>query len=161
MFSVVQAVLLRPLPFHDPSRLAITFDSPVHDQETKVFVPYSDFQEWAKNNRSYVTMAAETWIRDPRFMLGRGAPQSILAIPVTVDFFSMLGVAPQLGRTFTRSDLSQGCTVVLAHSFWQSHLAGQASIVGQHLALEDSSCTVLGIMPPLFVFFPVPTDMWV
>ncbi len=160
IFSIVQAVLLRPLPYRDPSRLVLTFDAPVHDKETKIFVPYRDFQEWTNKNHSFVAMAAETWIRGPRFMLGRGAPQSILAVPVSLDFFSMLGVPPQLGRTFTRNDLSQGCTVVLAHSFWQSHLGGQAGIVGQHLTLEDSSCTVIGIMPPSFVFFPAPSNMW-
>ena len=160
VFSIVQAVLLRPLPYHDPSRLVLTFDSPAHDPETKIFVPYRDFQEWAAKNHSYGAMAAETWIRGPRFLLGRGAPQSILAVPVSQDFFSMLGVPPQIGRTFTRGDLSQGCTVVLAHSFWQSRLGGKAGIVGQQLTLEDSSCTVIGIMPPSFAFYPAPTDMW-
>jgi putative ABC transport system permease protein len=160
VFSIVHAVLLRPLPYRDPSRLVLTFIAPVHDKDTGFFALYRDFQEWANKNHSYVAMAAATWARGPRFMLGRGAPQSILGVPVSVDFFSMLGVPAQLGRTFTRDDLSQGCTVVLAHSFWQSHLGGQAGIVGQHLTLEDSSCTVVGIMPPGFVFFPAPTNMW-
>jgi putative ABC transport system permease protein len=160
VFSIVQAVLLRPLPYRDPSRLVLTFVRPVHDKDTGFFVQYRDFQEWSRKNRSYETMAAATWARGPRFLLGRGAPQSILAIPVTVDFFSMLGVPPQLGRTFTRDDLPHGCSLVLAHSFWQNHLGGQAGIVGQHLTLEDSSCTVAGVMPSSFVFFPAPTDMW-
>ena len=160
IFSIVQAVLLRPLPYRDPSRLVLTFDAPVHDQESKIFVPYRHFLEWKSKSHSYADMAAETWARGARFMLGRGAPQSILAIPVSVDFFSVLGVPPEIGRTFTRDDLSQGCTVVLAHSFWQSHIGGQAGMVGQRLTLEDSSCTVIGIMPPGFVFFPVPSEMW-
>ncbi len=160
VFSIVQAVVLRPLPYRDPSRLVLTFDAPVHDRETKIFVPYRDFQEWTKKNHSYAAMAAETWIRGPRFLLGRGAPQSILAVLVSQDFFSMLGVPPRAGRTFTRDDLSQGCTVVLSHSFWQSHLGGEAGIVGQHLTLEDSACTVIGIMPSRFAFYPAPTDLW-
>jgi putative ABC transport system permease protein len=160
VFSIVQAVLLRPLPYHDPSRLVLTFDAPVHDKDTGFFVQYRDFQEWAGRNHSYAAMAAATWARGPRFLLGRGAPQSILAVPVSVDFFSMLGVPPQLGRAFTRDDLSQGCTVVLTRSFWQNHLGAQSGIVGQHLTLEDSPCTVVGIMPPSFVFYPAPTDMW-
>ena len=160
VFSIVQAVLLRPLPYRDPSRLTLTFDAQLHDQDTGFFVQYRDFQEWANKNHSYVTLAAATWARGPRFLLGRGAPQSILAIPVSVDFFSMLGVPPQLGRTYTRDDLSHGCAVVLSHRFWRTHLGGQAGIIGQHLTLEDSACTVVGIMPPGFVFFPAPTDMW-
>ena len=160
IFSIVQAVLLRPLPYRDPGRLVLTFDAPVHDQETKIFVPYRHFLEWKSKNHSYVDMAAETWARGARFMLGRGAPQSILAVPVSVDFFTVLGVPPELGRTFARNDLSQGCTVVLAHSFWQSHFGGQAGVIGQRLILEDASCTVTGIMPASFVFYPLPTEMW-
>jgi putative ABC transport system permease protein len=160
IFSIVQAVLLRPLPYRDPSRLVLTFDAPVHDKETKVFAPYRHFLEWKSKNHSYTGMAALTWARGPRFLLGHGAPQSILAIPVTTDFFSVLGVPPELGRTFARDDLSQGCTVVLSHSFWQSHFGGQAGMVGQHLTLEDSSCTVIGIMPASFVFYPAPSEMW-
>ena len=97
IFSIVQAVLLRPLPYRDPGRLVLTFDAPVHDQETKIFVPYRHFLEWQSKSHSYVDMAAETWARGARFMLGRGAPQSILAVPVSVDFFSVLGVPPGLG----------------------------------------------------------------
>jgi putative ABC transport system permease protein len=160
IFSIVQAVLLRPLPYRDPTRLTLTFDAAVHDRTGVFFAPYRHFQQWAEKNHSYEAMAAETWARGPRFLLGRGAPQSILAVPVTVDFFSVLGVAPQFGRTFMHDDLSQGCAVVLAHSFWQSHLGADSRIVGERLTLEDSSCTVIGIMPPGFVCFPVPTEMW-
>ena len=160
VFSIVHAVLLRPLPYRDPSRLVLTFDAPVHDKDTGFFVQYRDFQDWAKKNHSYSAMAAATWARGPRFLLGRGAPQSILGVPVSTDFFSMLGVPPQLGRTFAQSDLSQGCTIVLSHSFWQTHLGGQTGIIGQHLTLDDSACTVIGIMPPSFAFYPAPTNLW-
>jgi putative ABC transport system permease protein len=160
IFGIVQAVLLRPLPYRDPTRLTLTFDAAVHDRTGVFFAPYRQFQVWAEKNHSYEAMAAETWARGPRFLLGRGAPQSILAVPVTVDFFSVLGVAPQFGRAFTRDDLSRGCTVVVAHSFWQGHLGADPRIVGTRLALEDSSCTVIGIMPPGFVCFPAPTEIW-
>ncbi len=160
IFSIVQAVLLRPLPYYEPNRLVVTFEFPVHDKETKIFVSYRHFLEWAKKSTSYEKMAAETWVRGPRFMLGRGAPQSILAVPVSADFFSVLGVPPQIGRTFSQADLSQGCTVVLRYSFWQSRLGRQADIAGKHLTLDDSSCAVIGVMPPSFAFYPLPSDMW-
>jgi hypothetical protein len=95
IFSIVQAVLLRPLPYRDPSRLVLTFDAPVHDQESKIFVPYRHFLEWKSKSHSYADMAAETWARGARFMLGCGAPQSILAIPVSVDL--EIGIRMALG----------------------------------------------------------------
>ena len=160
IFSIVEAVLLRPLPYRDPGRLAVIWDSPVHEQGSKIFAPYRHFQEWRDKNQSFDGLAAETWIRGPRFMMGHGAPQSILGVSASVELFDVLGIPPQLGRTFVRSDLSQGCTVVLSHKFWQTHLGGKADIVGQHLALDDQSCNVVGVMPSGFVFFPLPTDLW-
>jgi hypothetical protein len=131
VFSIVHAVLLRPLPYRDPSRLVLTFDAPVHDKNTGFFVQYRDFQEWAKKNHSYESMAAATWARGPRFLLGRGAPRSILAVPVSLDFFAMLGVPPQLGRTFTRDDLSRGCTacwrILFGRAIWADKPASSAS----------------------------------
>lgn len=73
IFSIVEAVLLRPLPYRDPRRLVLTFDALAHDKETKIFVPYRDFLEWQSKSRSYEKMAAETWVRSPRFMLRREA----------------------------------------------------------------------------------------
>ncbi len=160
VFSIVQAVLLRPLPYHDPSRLTLTFDAPVHNHDVKFFLPYRHFQEWSKASRSYSAMAALTWASGPRFLLGRGSPQSITGIPVTTGFFSVLGVPAQFGRTFTRDDLSQGCSVVLSHSFWQNRLGAESNIVGRRLTLDDKSCTVLGVMPPGFVFFPAASNLW-
>ena len=127
IFSIVEAVLLRPLPYRDPNRLAPTFDAPIHDLETKIFVPYRHYLTWKEKNTSYTDLAAETWARGPAFLLGRGGPQSILAVPVTVNFFGVLGVPAQLGRTFLTDDLRQNCSVVLSHTFWQSRLGGQAS----------------------------------
>ncbi len=160
IFSVVEAVLLRRLPYRDPARLVVIWDSPVHDKGSMIFVPYRHFLEWRNKSQSFAGLGAETWARGPRFLMGRGSPQSVLAIPSTVELFDVLGVAPQLGRTFALDDLSQGCTVVLSHKFWQTRLGGKPEIVGQRLALEEESCTVAGIMPASFVFYPLPTDLW-
>src|SRR5581483_5927668 len=100
VFSIVDAVLLRPLPYRDPGRLNLIFETQTHNTESKFFVSYRHFQAWAERNRSYSALAAATWARGPRFLAGRGAPQSILGVPVTVEFFSVLGVPAQLGRTF-------------------------------------------------------------
>src|SRR5262249_38219863 len=132
----------------------------IHDKSAKIFASYRHFLEWRSKNQSFEQVSGAVWFRGPRFLMGRGAPQSILGIPATVELFDVLGVPPQLGRVFTRSDLSQACTVVLSHRFWQTQLGGDAAIVGQSLTLDDSPCTVVGVMPASFVFYPVPTDLW-
>ncbi|PYV20243.1 MAG: hypothetical protein DMG24_23410, partial [Acidobacteria bacterium] len=83
-----------------------------------------------------------------------------LAIPASVDFFSLLGVQAAQGRTFAPADLEHPCTVVLAHRFWQSRLGGQSGLVGGTLTLGQKPCRVVGIMPEDFSFFPKQTNLW-
>src|SRR4029453_14522628 len=80
--------------------------------------------------------------------------------PATIDLFTLLGVDPQLGRTFESGDLSHGCTLVLTHRFWQEVLDSPHDLAGLHLALDDRACIVPGVMPWGFPFFPEPTAMW-
>ena len=161
IFSIVQAVLLRPLPFHDPGRLVVVWERALHEKGlAKLFDIYRDFDTYRKDNRSFEKIAGATWATSGRIMTGRGSAQSVLAIPATVDFFSMLDVAPEAGRTFAVEDLTRGCSVVLEHRFWRNTLNGDKSIVGQSLRLDDQECTVLGVMPESFVFYPDQTAMW-
>ncbi len=113
IFSVVEAVLLRPLPYRDPSKLVIVFDSPVHQRGSEIFIPYRHFLEWKKQSGSFSGLAAMTWVGGQRVMTGHGAPQPVFAPPASVDFFDVLGVTAQLGRTFAPDDLTRACTVVL------------------------------------------------
>jgi len=101
----------------------------------------SHFLEWKSKSHSYVDMAAETWARGPR------SPVEHPGLAVSVDFFSVLGVLRSLGA-------------LLREMIYPSHFGGQAGMVGQRLTLENSTCTVIGIMPSSFVFYPLPTEMW-
>jgi putative ABC transport system permease protein len=83
-----------------------------------------------------------------------------LTLPVTADFFGTLGVAAKQGRTFTDNDLRSGCSVVLSDRFWRGPLHANPAIVGQSLTLDDRACTVLGVMPPTFAFYPPQTQIW-
>jgi putative ABC transport system permease protein len=161
IFSIVQAVLLRPLPFHEPGRLVVVWERALHEKGlAKLFDMYRDFDTYNKNSQSLEKSAGLTWAVSGRILTGQGKAQTVLAIPATLDFFSMLGVAPELGRTFSRDDLTRGCSVVLEHRFWQSSLNGDRSILGKTLRMEDQECTVLGVMPASFVFYPDQTAMW-
>src|SRR5207249_6989053 len=89
-----------------------------------------------------------------------GSPHHVLAIPASADFFSLLGIPAAQGRTFGPGDLQNGCTVVLAYSFWQKDLGAPAGIVGAPLSLSGKPCTVAGIMPRGFDFYPKQTSLW-
>ena len=86
----------------------------------------------------------------------------MFALPVTPDFFSLLGVPARVGRTFSESDAGRGCLVVLAENFWRNVFGGVKSIVGSSIRLDDQVCAVIGIMPPDFAFLPpeAPVSMW-
>ena len=160
VFSVVHAVLVRPLPYRDVDRLVAVWAGHVTDQSlAKIFARYDDFEHWKRSSRAFEQLAAATWATGDRILTGRGPAKVVLAIPTTVDFFAVLGVSPRLGRPFDAGDLSRGCTVVLAHRFWLNTLAAP-DIVGQNLALDDLACTVIGVMPERFAFYPEAADMW-
>ena len=164
VFSIVHAVLLAPLPFHEPERLVAIWTREIHAKGTsKLFDLYNDYENWKADARSFEGVAGITWSPQASpggILTGRGPARSVLAMPVTVEFFSLLGVRPLIGRTFEPAD--RGCNVVLSHSFWQSGLGGQKDITAQALRLDDRECTVVGVMPPGFAFLPpeAPVAMW-
>jgi putative ABC transport system permease protein len=163
VFSIVHGALLRPLPYREPGRLVAIWDHNVREGNlSKVFNSGDDFETWKRSAHSFEEMAAGTWAGGlSRTLTGRGAARQVLAMPVTESFFTLLGVSPSLGRAFTEGDRSRGCSVVVSHSFWNSVLAGDRGIVGGGLTLNRESCTVLGVMPPGFSFYPPKTDLWI
>lgn len=161
VFSVVRGVLLRPLPFEDPHQLVAIWDRGIHEKDlSKLFDSYRDFEEWRRTARSFESVAAATWATGGRILSGSGPARQVLAIPASAEFFSTLGVNAALGRTFMPSDESNGCSVVLGNTFWRNALGADGSVVGKSLSLDQSQCTVLGVMPPEFAFYPTAADMW-
>jgi putative ABC transport system permease protein len=161
MFSVVEAVLLRPLPYQHADRLVVVWQTDARHRETGGwFDTYREFENWEQHSHSFEKLAAATWATGGETLLWHGDRRDVLAIPVSLNFFSMLGVPAQLGRTFTQADLANRCSVVLAHNFWQSRLGGTPGLVGQSLTLGDKDCAVIGIMPRDFSFYPKQTELW-
>ncbi|HXU50094.1 MAG TPA: permease prefix domain 1-containing protein, partial [Candidatus Binatia bacterium] len=125
IFSILNAVLLRPLPYKDPGRLVVIWKQPVRDRAAiPVFDTYAEFQDWSAASRSFEQAAAATWASSGAILTGVGRAREVLAMPVSLTFFKLLGVPPQMGRTFQPGDLNAGCAVVLRHRFWQTDLAG-------------------------------------
>ena len=161
IFSIVNAALLRPLPYRDPSRLIMVTDRNVRQGGLAVFFPrYRDFDEYQRRATTFEFLETATWATGGTTMTGRGAATGVVAFPVSLAFFDMLGVKAAMGRTFLPDDKNRGCSVVLAQAFWAGTLGGDAKIVGQSLALNRQSCIVLGVMPKGFSFYPPATDVW-
>jgi predicted permease len=161
IFSIVNAVLLNPLPYPNADRLVVIWEKLVRNPKgTAVFDSYRDFETWKNASRSFELLAPATWATGGQILIGNGAARNVLAMPVGIDFFPLLGATPELGRTFQPDDLHRGCTVVLKHSFWLAAFGGQKDVVGKHVSLSEQACTVTGVMPAGFTFYPDAASMW-
>ena len=161
VFSVVEAVLIEPLPYRDVDRLVVVWDGHVKDSSlAKIFASFDDFDTWRQHGTSFEQIAAATWATGDQILTGVGDAKVVLAIPSSVELFAVLGVPAATGRTFEPDDLTRGCTVVLSDRFWRTTLAARGDVVGRSLALDDRACTVVGVMPARFAFFPEAADMW-
>jgi hypothetical protein len=161
IFSVVNAVLLHPLPFRNPDRLVVIWERFISNPNSPpVFDSYRDFENWKSGSQSFERLAPATWKAEGQILTGAGPAREVFAMPVGIDFFSLLGVAPELGRTFQQDDLRAGCTVVLKHSFWIDTFGGQTGVLGRHIQLNQNACSVVGVMPSEFAFYPDAAALW-
>jgi putative ABC transport system permease protein len=153
IFSIVNAVLLRPLPYEDAERLTL-FRATEADKESSYF-SYPDITDLRERQQSFEQIAA---IRSGGWTLtGVGDAERLPGARVSAEFFSMLGVKPVLGRVFSPEEDRPGAerVVMLHHNLWQRRFGGDPNIVGQRLMLNGYQHTVIGVLPPEFHFFPV------
>ena len=161
VFNIADAVLLRPLPYRDPARLVMLWqDDTAYGFPRNNPSPWA-FLQWRKHNQVFEDMAALT--HTSFNLLGRGEPEYLHADTVTANFFSVLGVAPALGRTFTADDGRPGAplTAVLSYGLWVRRFRAQPQVVGQDLLLNGAKYTVAGVMPRGFQFLNPEVDLWV
>ena len=150
IFSVVNAVLLRPLPFRDPSRLVLVIEKSKYPTIT---VSYQNYLDWRDQSHSFESMEA---IYGANMTLtGKGEPERLVARRVTAGFFSMLGISPKIGRNFMPEEDSAGGTpvAILSYGLWQRSFGGSNNILGQTINLDAQPYTVVGVMPAGFKFF--------
>jgi putative ABC transport system permease protein len=151
IFSVVEGVLLRPLPYKDPSRLVMVSEKNLKRGFPEFDVTPPDFIAWRAQNQVFSSMAA---IRGHDYALtGAGTAEREQAAEVSPEFFGILGVPPELGRGLQASDDDPGKppAVVISHRLWRDELAGDPHVIGRVLALDSKPYTVVGVMPPSFV----------
>ncbi len=159
IFSVVYAVLLRPLPFKDPDGLMVIRETKI-PQFPEFSVAPGNFLDWQKQNTVFEQMAAIN--TSPFNLIGTGEPERLQGQRVTDGFFAMLGAQPQMGRVFTPEEDQPGHSnvVILSHGLWQRRFGGDPNILNQTITLSGQSYTVVGIMPTTFRYGGRNTELW-
>ncbi len=153
VFSVVDAVLLRTLPYRDPDRLVLVWEkNPTLGAMVGDRVPaaYTNFAEWVRQQNSFEAIAGFEDVSLNR--TGTGEPERIAGARVSANFFSVLGVTPLLGNPFdyAEADASRNHVAVLSYPYWQRHFGGSPEALGQMLTLNDASYAVVGVLPAGF-----------
>jgi predicted permease len=159
IFSVVNGVLLRPLPFPEPDRLvALTHRAPGLDDSISDASPAFYFT-YRDNNRTFESVAL--WFANAVTVTGAGDPEEIQAVRATREFLPTLGVRPLLGRAFTEAEDQPGGprTVILSYSYWQRRFGGATDILGKTLTIDGAPAEIVGVLPQAFRFLEQQADV--
>jgi len=163
LFSVVNGVLLNPLPYPEPDQLITLHQSKPNFAQGAI--PYPNFRDWKKENETFTAMAISR--RTSFSLIGAGEAEQIDGRWVTAEFFSVYGVRPSLGRNFSQGEDEPGAgpVVMITADFWQRKFGGSADVLGKSLTLDDKSYTIVGVLPPTFTLYRgldvyVPIGQW-
>ncbi|HEU4508115.1 MAG TPA: ABC transporter permease [Pyrinomonadaceae bacterium] len=161
IFSVVNTVLLRPLPYTDPDRLVMVWEEGTPDGFPINSASAANYIDWRDQNQVFTDAAV---IGRVTFNLtGAGEPERLDGRRVSANLFPLLGVQPHVGRTFSAEEDGPGANrvVMLSHALWQRRFGAQPDIVGKHLTLSGETYEVVGVMPPQFQFPSRNDQLWV
>ena len=171
MFSVINAVLLRPLPYHEPQRLVTIWEQSPERNLYEMPISFANLRDWVDQNHTFDQISAYTFTNFN--LIGVGEPKRLGAVRVSANLFSVIGVAPELGRAFLPEEDREGANhvVILGHALWKNRFGSDRAILGRSLTLNNQSYTVVGVMSSGFQF-PVgfgymgkvlndPTDLYV
>jgi putative ABC transport system permease protein len=150
IFSVVNAVLLRPLPYAGADRLVFLWSEAPKQNIKETATAYATISEWGRQNTSFDDLA----VFDPTSVTLTGAadPERVMSIRASANYFPLLGVAPALGRAFTADEARQRArVVVLSHGLWQRRFGASPGILGQTVEIDGASSQVIGVMPESFL----------
>ncbi|HYC60529.1 MAG TPA: ABC transporter permease [Thermoanaerobaculia bacterium] len=162
IFSIVNSVLLRPLPYDEAEQLVRIHDSKPPELERFPVSP-GNFTRWRASTRSFERVAAYHSAGRPLVLTGGARPEQLEASRVSANLFALLRVKPALGRTFSVDEEESGRdrVLLLSHSMWQQRFGGDPRIVGRTVTLSDNVYTIVGVMPPSFRFPSETTQVWV
>ncbi len=157
IFSVVNAVLLRPLPYHQPERMAVVRET--YGEGLKGTVSGPNFVDWRTRNRSFEHLAA--YRTRALTLLGEDDPEEVAAALVSSNFFQMLGLPPTVGRGFAPGeDEGEGSVAVISDGFWRTRFAAARDVIGRTVTLSGKAYSIVGVAPP-GLDFPAGRQVWV
>jgi putative ABC transport system permease protein len=153
IFSVVKGVLLSPMPFPEPERLVTVWERYPALNIERNDPAAANYVDWKAQSQSFDSLAMFTWVKGVN-LTGGDEPVRILSASVTANLFQTLRVGPLLGRVFTAEEETMGRdqVVLLGYNLWKSRFGGDPAVVGKTVSLDARNCTVVGVMPPGFVF---------
>ena len=148
VFSVVDGVLLRGLPYPDADRITMVWLDNRREKIKEDITSYPNYRDWRDQNTSYQHLAGYT---ESAFALtGAGEPERLIGAQVTANFFDVMGITPMTGRLFTTANETEGQdgVVVISHGLWQRRFGGAADVVGKTITLSTRPHEIIGVMPP-------------
>jgi putative ABC transport system permease protein len=160
IFSAVNAIILRPLPIHEPDRV-VWLHSRVNRTGGQLGTSYADFLDWKAQSHLFESMAAMYFFSAT--LSGHGPPQHIKVVGISASGFDVWGIQTASGRNFTNADDDPGANrvVILTYAFWQHQFGGDPSILGKDLVLDDRQYTVIGVLQPTPINVLTQSDVYV
>ena len=160
LFSVVNAVLLRPLPFSEPDRVVAVFESNPEKGFKRFSASPPNFMDWRDQNKVFSDIAA--YVRSPVALTEHGEAARLRTVSASPSLFAVLGVSPFLGRPFVSEEGQRGHdhVAILSHTLWQERFGGDRRVLGQSIQLDGESYEIVGIMPAEFQFPISGADLW-
>jgi predicted permease len=159
VFTVVNGVLLRPLPYPEPDRITMIWLDNRRQGIKEDITSYPNYRDWRDQNRSYAHVAAFT---SSSFNLsGAGEPERLIGAQATANFFDVMGIQPLIGRVFTEAQETPGndAVIVLSEGLWQRRFGGARDVLGRTITLNGRSHEVIGVMPAAFRM-PADAELW-
>jgi predicted permease len=161
IFSIADAVLIRPLPYADANRLVMVWEDASAFGFPKDTPAPGNFSDWKSRNQVFTDVAA-TSFGDAFNLIGTGAPEKLTGRSVTANLLSVLGATPELGRDFRPEDDVPGATrvAILSHGLWLRRFGGDPEILGKEILLNYEKCTIIGVMRRGFQFPDRDAELW-
>ncbi|HEV2687172.1 MAG TPA: ABC transporter permease [Bryobacteraceae bacterium] len=160
IFSVVNAVLLRPLPYQDPEHLVVVWITKLDKGILQEYVSPPDYRDWVQRNRVFDKISALK--TQPSVLTGGQLPERVETALVSAGAFELLGAKASLGRTFFANEdqAGQNRVAVLSHGLWQRRFGSDPGVLGKTVIVDGNSFNIVGVMPADFHLLDTPSELW-